>query len=98
MITLESHGTADRETTSLTAWRAAVDEIVCRDVGTTVAEVDSIIGRARLARWYDAGESVALAVMSAASWIRAARPGIRADAEATALRAHFAGVRKRSEN
>lgn len=93
MITLESHGTATRETISLPAWRAAVDEIVCREVASSVDELDELITRERFARWYEAGESVAIAALSAASWVRAARPGVRAEREDRSLRLMLVSAR-----
>lgn len=94
MITLESHGTMTRETGSLMHWRAAVDEIVARSLaGCEAGEIDRTVTRARLARWYDDGMTVAMAAGSVASWVRAARPRRRADEEAAALRRRLAGVR-----
>lgn len=81
MITRESHGTATKETASLRDWRSAVLEIA----GVTEADVDRIVTRERLVRWFDAGEPVWMAADSLRQTVRDGLRHEKADREANYL-------------
>lgn len=82
MDALEAFGTMTNDTASCTQWVAGVLAIA----EVTVADMERVVTRERLHRWYGDGMSALIAASSLRSWVRTALVGERADAEAAALR------------
>lgn len=93
MTTRTSHGTCTSGTTTFPHWIAAVLEIA----RVSDDDATAIVGRDRLHHWWLDGMTAAMAADSVASWVKLAKPQLRADAEADSLRARLAGARRGSE-
>lgn len=89
-----AHGSATWFSAKATNWRAAVDEIVCGEMDTSVAEIDETVGRDRIMRWFADGMTAGMAADSVKTWIKEARPTKRWQAEERSLRGLIANGAK----
>lgn len=77
------HATATRDTTPWHIWHAAVYEIA----GVSVEEGRAAATRARIERWYQAGEPAWMAADALLAFVRGARQAAREDDGRAAIRA-----------
>lgn len=93
-------GGATKDTAPFTHWRAGMSSIVNARLGGTASEdeIDRALTRERIQRWYNAGETAEMAAMSAASVLNYARPQIKHDQSAAAMRRIIALGAKQGRN